>query len=571
MVVDGTGGAPRRADVGIRDGLIVAVGDCPGEARETLDATGALVTPGFIDLHAHYDGQVSWDQDLAPSCFHGVTTCAIGNCGVGFAPVRPDDHERLIALMEGVEDIPGAALAEGIRWNWTSFGDYVAAVDEVPRAMDVALQVPHDALRMFVMGERAHEPATDADIARMRELVGEALDAGAVGFTTGRTDNHRARDGSVTPASEATVRELRGIAGALAERGRGVLQAVSDFDMTTGDDRFDPEFDVLEQMAEASGGRPLALSLSQRDLAPDQWRRILGRVEAAVARGLDLRVLVAPRGIGVMLGYEATFHPFMGFPGYKEIAHWPLSERVAALRDPGRKARILGERSEPLAGDGSAIPPLADKLLSSLDFVSMRMFRLGERPNYEQGLDQSLCAEAQRRGCSPLEAIYDALLEDEGKQLLYFPIFNYTAFNLDAVGEMLRHPRALPGLGDGGAHVGTVCDASFSTYLLMHWGRDRAEGRLPVERLVQMLTSDGARFLGLSDRGRVQPGLRADLNIIDLPRLGLERPRLVRDLPAGGQRLLQDATGYRATLVAGQVTVRDGQLTGARPGRVARG
>lgn len=571
-VIDGSGGPSFSANIAVRDGLIVEVGPCEGPAARTLDARGALVTPGFVDLHCHYDGQVSWDADLAPSCFHGVTTCLLGNCGVGFAPVRPTDHEKLIALMEGVEDIPGAALAEGIRWRWSSFPEYMSAVDDFPHAIDFVLQIPHDPLRVFVMGDRAiaGQDATDDDIARMRDLVREALEAGAAGFTTGRSDNHRDRSGSATPASEASIRELEGIAAAFVGMNHGILQAVSDFDMATGDERFDPEYDVLERMAKASGGRSMALSLSQRDMSPDQWRRILARSEAAKAQGLDVRVLVAPRGIGVMLGLEATFHPFMGFPSYKTICHLPLEERVQRMRDPAFKARILAEKSEKVSGDGSAIPPLADMLLASLDFVSMRMFRLGEQPDYEQPMDASLCAEAQRRGCSPLEAIYDAMLEDEGHQLIYFPIFNYTGFNLDTVSEMLHHPLALPGLSDGGAHVGTVCDASFPTYLLTHWVRDRDRGRIPVEQAIRMLTSDGARFLGLRDRGELRPGLRADLNIIDLPRLALRRPRLVRDLPGEGKRLLQDAEGYRATLVAGRVITENGKLTGERPGRLAR-
>jgi N-acyl-D-aspartate/D-glutamate deacylase len=570
-VVDGSGRAPFRADVAVRDGLIVEVGPCNGPAARTLDAEGALVTPGFVDLHTHYDGQVSWDPDLLPSSAHGVTTCVIGNCGVGFAPVHEGDRQALIELMEGVEDIPGSALAEGIQWRWRTFTEYMKAVD-TPHTIDIGVQVPHDALRVYVMRERGlrREKATREDIAKMRALVREALEAGAVGFSTGRSDNHKSSRGDDTPAAEVDVEELAGIGEAFVGLDHGILQAVSDFDMALGDDRFDPEFDVLERMARASGGRPMALSLSQRDMAPDQWRRILARAEAAGRQGVDVRVLVAPRGIGVLLGLEATFHPFMGFPSYKAICHLSLAERVRAMRDPAFKARILAEKSEPVSGDGSAIPPLADMLLASLDFVSLRMFRLGERPDYEQPMEASLCAEAQRRGCSPLEAIYDAMLEDDGHQLIYFPIFNYTGFNLDAVGEMLHHPLALPGLSDGGAHVGTICDASFPTYLLVHWARDRAAGRIPVEAAVRMLTLDGARFLGLRDRGQLKPGLRADLNVLDLPRLGLLRPRLVHDLPGGGKRLLQDAEGYRATLVAGRVVTENGRLTGERPGRLAR-
>ena len=571
-VIDGTGAPPFQADVALRGGLIAAVGDCDGPADRVLDASGALVIPGFVDIHTHYDGQASWDPDLAPSCLQGVTTCVMGNCGVGFAPVRPRDHERLIRLMEGVEDIPGTALSEGIEWRWESFPDYLDALAAAPRAIDVCAQVPHDALRVYVMGERAiaGEPATPDDIAAMRALLRTALSAGAAGFSTGRTDNHRSADGAPTPASEAAAQELAGIASAFDGLGHGVLQAVSDFDMDIGPDRFDAEFDIIERMAEAARGRPTSVSLMQRDAAADQWRRIIARAEAATARGVPIRLQVAPRGIGVLLGLQATFHPFLGFPSYKAISGLPLPERVRLMADPEFRERLLTERSEPVAGDGSPIPPLADRLLARLDFVSLRLYRLGERPDYEPALEDCIYNEAQQRGVSPLRAIYDALLEDDGRALLYFPIYNYTEFSLDNVREMLGHPLALPGLSDGGAHVGTICDASFPTYLLAHWGRDRARGRLPLERLVQMQCHDTARHLGLTDRGVIRPGLKADLNVVELGALGLRRPRIVADLPAGGRRLLQDATGYRATIVSGRVIAENGRLTGERPGTLVR-
>lgn len=571
LLVDGSGGEPRRGDVGIRDGRIVAVGEVSGPAAREIDATGAIVTPGFIDIHTHYDGQASWDASFSPSCFHGVTTAVMGNCGVGFAPVRERDREALIALMEGVEDIPGAALAEGIAWNWESFPSYMKALDDAPHVIDFAAQVPHDALRVFVMGERAlaGEDATEQDIAQMQALLREAILAGAVGFTTGRSDNHRSRTGAATPAAEASERELRGLAAALHGLPSGVIQAVSDFNMNDGDEPFDGEFDLIEAMGEASG-KTVSVSLSQRDRSPNQWRKILERAERATARGVQMHVQVGARGIGVMLGLQATFHPFVGFPSYKKIAHLPLSERVAIMRDPVFKAQILSEKSEPLSGDGSAVPPLADQLLAAMDFVSMRMFRLGESPNYEQGLDDSLCAEAQRRGVPVLEAVYDALLESDGEELIYFPIFNYTEMSLDNVHTMLTHPLALSGLSDGGAHVGTVCDASFSTFLLTHWARDRKGARLPLQRVVQMLTADGADYLGLGDRGRIAVGKRADLNVIDFERLSLARPHIVHDLPAGGRRLIQEARGYLATLVKGEVVVESGKLTGKTPGKLAR-
>jgi len=572
-LVDGTGAPGRRADVGIRDGKIAAIGDLAGQpAARTLDAAGALVTPGFVDLHSHYDGQVSWDADFLPSSAHGVTTVVMGNCGVGFAPCRTADREALIALMEGVEDIPGSALAEGLRWAWESFPEYLAALDAAPHTIDFAAYVPHDALRVYVMGERAirGEAATDDDIAAMRAELRRALEAGAAGFSTGRSDNHRSRSGAATPAAEASARELAGIAEAFIGLEHGVLQAVSDFDMAAGKERFDPEYDVLEAMAAAAPGHALSISCMQRDQDTDQWRRILARAEQSTARGIVTRLQVAPRGIGVILGLEATFHPFIGYPSYKAIAHLPLAERVAKLREPAYRARLLAEKSEKVAGDGSSVPPLADTLIAMIDMIAFRIFRLGENPNYEPTPDESLGARALARGVKPLEEILDAMLENDGRELLYFPVYNYCGLNLEAVREMLVHPLSLPGLADGGAHVGTICDASFPTFLLSYWCRDRATGRIPVERAVQMLASDTARHLGLRDRGELREGLRADLNVIDFERLRLFRPALVADLPAGGRRLLQGVEGYRATVVGGVVIAEHDALTGARPGRLVR-
>ncbi len=571
-IIDGTGRERFTGDVAVRDGIIVDVGRLGGQARRVIDADGALVTPGFTDIHTHYDGQVSWDADLRPSVDHGVTTCVLGNCGVGFAPVRPEDHQRLIDLMEGVEDIPGTALAEGIRWGWDSFETYMDVIDSFPHTIDFAVQVPHDAVRVYVMRDRAiaGETASADDVAAMRDLVGRALAAGAVGFATGRSDNHRSADGAATPASEANEAELVGIASALKGFGHRVLQAVSDFDMDAGPEPFDREFDLLERMTAASGGHTLSLSLLQRDHAPTQWQQIIARAEQANARGHRIRFQVAPRAIGVMLGLEATFHPFVGFPSYKAISQLPLAERVAIMRDPAFRARLLGEKSERLSGDGSSIPPLADKLLEHIDKIALRLFRLGEQPDYEQSIEQSIYAASLSSGKSPLEAVYEALLEDDGRELLYFPLYNYTRMTLDDVRTMLSHELALSGLSDGGAHVGTICDGSFSTFLLSYWGRDRETGTFPLERLVQMQAFDTARHVGLVDRGAIAAGQRADLNVIDFARLCLRRPELLRDLPAGGKRLLQRAEGYRATLVAGTPVVEDGALTGARPGRLVR-
>jgi N-acyl-D-aspartate/D-glutamate deacylase len=570
-VVDGSGKERRRADVAVEGGKIVAVGEGLAKGRREVDASGCIVTPGFVDLHTHYDGQVSWDPDLLPSSAHGVTTCVIGNCGVGFAPVHEGDRQALIELMEGVEDIPGSALAEGIQWRWRTFTEYMKAVD-TPHTIDIGVQVPHDALRVYVMRERGlrREKATREDIAKMRALVREALEAGAVGFSTGRSDNHKSSRGDDTPAAEVDVEELAGIGEAFVGLDHGILQAVSDFDMALGDDRFDAEFDVLEKMAEATNGHVLSISLSQRDMSPNQWRRILERCEKATARGVPMRVLVGARGIGVLLGLETTFHPFMGFPSYKTIAHLSLKERVERMRDPAFKAKLLTEKSDKIAGDGSPIPPLADVLLSKLDVVSMRTFKFGVSCNYEPSMDDSIYADAFKRGVPPLEAVYDAMLEQDGHALLYFPIFNYTEFSLDNVRTMLAHPLALPGLSDGGAHVGTVCDASFPTFMLTHWARDRKKDRFTLEHVVKMLAADTADFAGFHDRGRIEVGRRADLNVIDFDHLELAPPRLVRDLPGGGKRLLQDAKGYRATIVKGEIIAENGKLTGARPGRLAR-
>ena len=571
-IVDGTGARRYVGDVGIKDGRIVDVGDCSETAAKKIDAKGAIVTPGWTDLHTHYDGQISWDADLTPSSIHGVTTAVMGSCGVGFAPVREADHQKLIELMEGVEDIPGTALSEGITWGWESFGQYMDVLDQTPRAINFMCQVPHDPLRVFVMGERAvaDGPATAEDIGEMRRLLREALDAGAVGFSTGRSDNHRSVHGDWTPASEATGVELAGIAEAFVGLDHGVLQAVSDFNIMHGDEHFDREFKLLEQMLEAAGGRPMSISTMQRDHQSKQWKWIMERAQKCVDRGFDVRCQVAPRGIGVMLGLQATFHPFMGFPSYKKISQLPLDERVRAMRNPELKAKMITEESEPIAGDGSMLPPLADYFLANLDMVAMRLFRLGENPNYEPTVQASFAAEAMRRGEPVLSVIYDALLESDGEALLYFPVYNYAGMNLDTVHEMLTHPLAIPGLSDGGAHVGTVCDASFPTFMLTHWGRDRDHDRIDLEKLVKLQSYDTSRFLGLADRGSIAVGQRADLNIIDFDNLRLLHPKMQKDLPAGGQRLMQRAEGYIATLVSGVAIARDGVLTGDRPGRLIR-
>jgi N-acyl-D-aspartate/D-glutamate deacylase len=424
---------------------------------------------------------------------------------------------------------------------------------------------------MAVMGERARaqQAATTEDIEAMRSLVREALQAGAIGFSTGRTDNHRTAAGQETPASEASAAELAGLASAFEGLDHGVIQVVSDFDLMRGPERFAAEFDLVETLARTSR-RPLSMTWLQRDPGGEQWKAIRARVDAAAAQGLPLHLQTAARGIGVMLGLDASFHPFVGFPGYQEVAALPLAERAAALRDPARKARILSEQSQRLSGDGTPIPPLVDILLARIELISARMFPLDAQPDYEPPVTRSFYVRAKQRGCTALEALYDHLAEGAGSNLIYFPIFNYNEGSLATVREMLDHPRALFGLSDAGAHVGTVCDASATTFMLTHWARDRADARLPLERVVEMLTSRNARYLGLADRGVIAPGMRADLNLIDPQRLAVGEPTIVRDLPAGGRRFLQKGVGYLGTWVAGQCVQRDGVITRQRPGRLVR-
>ncbi len=576
-VFDGSGDESYSADVAISGDKIAAVGQVDGKGVEEIDASGRIVTPGFVDAHTHYDGQITWDPYLSPSTFHGVTTAIMGNCGVGFAPCKPEQRDKLIRLMEGVEDIPGTALHEGIQWEWESFPEYMDAIDKRPHSIDFAVLIPHDPVRVFAMGDRAvfDEPATDDDVAAMQKIVREGLEAGAVGFSTGRSDLHKSVDGEWTPSSEAGKAELAGIGAAFKGLSHGVLQAVNDFDMVRPQDNFDFEFELMEAYFRASDGRPGSMSLMQRDFAPDDWRKIIDRVEKLNAEGLDLHLQVAPRAIGVFLGLECTFHPVMAFPSYIEIKDKPLAERVAIMRDPDFKRKMLSETPVKLAGPGSPIPEITDLLIEAYESLAEKHFKL-ERDgvvDYEQNSDTSVAGMARADGVSVWEKSYDLLLEDDGRSLLYFPVYNYTEMNYDNVYTMLQHPAALPGLSDGGAHVGTICDASFPTYLLSHWTRDRIkQGKDGIElsRAIQMLTSDGAKYLGMHDRGKLEVGKKADINIIDYEKLTLGVPKMVQDLPAGGQRLLQPVSGYKATFVSGEQVIVDDQVTAARPGRLVR-
>jgi N-acyl-D-aspartate/D-glutamate deacylase len=552
-VIDGTGAAARVADVAIDAGVITEVGALGREGARTIDADGLLVTPGFVDIHTHYDGQASWGERMIPSSWHGVTTVVAGNCGVGFAPVRPDDHQRLIELMEGVEDIPGAVLDEGLSWSWQSFPEFIDALDGRPFDVDVAVQVPHGALRLNVMGERGaqREVAGAEDIALMAKLAAEAIEAGALGFSTSRTLNHRTSRGEPTPTLTAEADELVGIANAIGATGRGVLQVVSDFADV------DAEFAIFRRMAEESG-RPLSFSLLQT--RGDAWRRQLELLAEANRDGVVMRAQVAPRPVGLMLGLQCTLHPLLTNPVYREIGDLPLDERVEILRDPAFKVRVLAADAE--QPDGAR-----HRVLQGF----ARMSEVQDPPDYEPPSASSIAARAERAGRTPMDLVYDLMLQRDGRAMLYVPVLNYGDGNLDAAGEMLGDPNTIVGLGDGGAHVSTICDASFPTTLLSLWGRDREHGRLDLPFLVHRQTEATARAVGLFDRGVIAPGYRADLNVIDFERLRARAPEMLYDLPAGGRRLVQEAEGYVATLVAGVVTYEDGRETGPLPGRLVRG
>jgi N-acyl-D-aspartate/D-glutamate deacylase len=555
-IADGTGGSTYEADVAVKDGLIAAVGRVSGSGAEEIDAEGLLVTPGFVDIHTHYDGQATWDERMQPSSWHGVTTVVVGNCGVGFAPCRPEDHDRLIRLMEGVEDIPFPVLTEGLPWNWESFPDYLDSLERRRFDIDVCTQLPHAALRVYVMGERGanREPATEADIAAMAAIAKRAVEAGALGFSTSRTLNHRTSDGKPTPTLTAGEDELTGIALGLAAANKGVLQVVSDFT--------DPvaEFAMLRRIVERTG-RPLSFSLAQGDRAPDGWKVLLEELSTATAAGLPMKAQVAGRPVGVLFGLELTLNPFSFHPSYAAIADRSLAERAAALADPEFRARLLEEQP-----DRRAV--LAGGMLSRWH----KMHLMGERPDYEPLPEHTVDRLAEARGVRPEEVVLEHLLSRGGKGLIYVPFLNYADGSLEPSFHMLQHPDAVPGLSDGGAHVGMICDGSFPTSNLTHWTRDRTRGpKLPLERMVRAQTLDTAQTVGLYDRGLIQPGYRADLNVIDYDRLSLHAPEAAYDLPAGGRRLIQRASGYVATVVAGQVTYRDGEPTGALPGRLVRG
>ena len=568
-LVDGTGAPGRPADIAIDNGVISEVSpSVSGTSRRTIDAAGRVVTPGFVDIHTHFDGQATWDPVLAPSSQHGVTSIVMGNCGVGFAPARTTaaDHDWLIGLLEGVEDIPGTALAEGLAWDWETFPDYIAALQRREWTIDVGTQVAHAPLRAYVMGERGADPnevPTAEELDTMSRAIREGLRAGALGFTTSRTYVHRTKAGAPLGTRFAEIDELTALTSALADENAGVIQLISDAYLSEDEELATREMALMEEVARTCG-RPMSMTVQQPIDAPARWKRMVDWTIDASARGINLKTQIAPRPIGVLHGLDASVTPFVLCPTYGLVMHLPRAERIAELSKPEVKEKILREHPEQLVR--------ATGILHNLCAEFGSLFPMSDPVDYEPSPDSSIAAIAKREGRTPVEVAYDFLLRDNGRQLLYMPLFNYVSGNLDAVRDMLLSPRSVIGLSDASAHCGAICDASFTTTALAHWSRDRSRGeKLPLEFMVHHVTQRTARHVGWNDRGVVAPGMLADLNVIDMDRLGAAPPRLVNDLPAGGRRLVQDARGYVATVKTGVVTFENGEHTGDLPGRFVAG
>ena len=557
LVVDGSGAPGFHGDVAIESDRIVAVGEHLGKAKREIDAQGRTVTPGWVDIHSHYDGQATWDPEISPSGAHGVTTTVMGNCGVGFAPVRPQDHAWLINLMEGVEDIPGTALSEGMSWDWETFPDYLDVLDRMPRVMDIATQIPHSAVRAYVMGveESVRGTATPQQIEHMQRLVTEGIQAGALGFSTSRTKLHLAKNGSAVPGSFVEYEELLRLCHAVRDGGGGIIQLVTDWSKNPA-----VEFDWIRRLADESR-QTVSFTVVQFDETPDDFRKLLRWTDEAVAAGVPLRPGVGCRPVGMVISLDSTTHPFSEHPSYLAIKDLPLKDRVAAMRDEDFRKRLLSEGT-------TSKHRFWRPRMSKFD----RMFALTSPPSYEPRAEDSIAARAHATGRSPAELIYDTLLENEGNGWLYFPFISYSDGNFDALHEMMTNKNSVLSLADGGAHCGFISDASTPTFLLTHWVKSRERGeKLSIEAAVHMQTQRTANCFGLDDRGRLAPGQKADVNIIDLDALAIGLPYFAADLPAGGRRLLQDAQGYSYTVASGEITYQDGKSTGARPGRVIRG
>ncbi|MEO6793542.1 MAG: amidohydrolase family protein [Mycobacterium sp.] len=557
-IVDGLGDHPYVGDVAVRDGVIAAVGTVAGDAQHVIDATGLLVTPGFVDLHTHYDGQSIWSDRLNPSSAHGVTTALMGNCGVGFAPCRIADHDVLVDLMAGVEDIPGVVMTDGLPWTWETFPQFMDAVDARQRDIDVAALLPHSPLRVYVMGQRGvdRQPATPADLAHMRALAQEATEAGALGFSSSRLTTHRTQGGSQIPSYAAAYSEILEIGRGMSDGGGGLIQFVPDLP----DGAYQP---VLQQVFDAAtdAGLPVTFTLLVGNAGDPVWRDAVAMVEKANSSGAAVTAQIFPRPIGLMVGLNLSINPFVLYPSYREIADLPLAERVAQMRKPEVRQRILADAP-------SIVPtnPIA-YLAQSWDWT----YPLGDDADYEPDRSNSIAARARTRGISPAEEAYDRLLDDDGHAILLDALANFENNSLDTVGALMRRDDVVLGLGDGGAHYGMICDSSFPTYVLTHWARDRGSGRLSVEAAIRNLTLKPAQVAGLHDRGRIAVGYKADLNVIDHENLRLHKPVVTYDLPAGGRRLDQTADGYVATIVSGEIIAENGKPTAARPGKLVRG
>ena len=555
LVYDGKGSEPFKADLAISNEKIVEIGKIEDKGRKVIDAEGKIVTPGFVDIHTHYDGQVTWDPYLRPSTYHGVTTVVMGNCGVGFSPCKPDQRDWLIGLMEGVEDIPGTALHEGIDWEWESFPEYLDALEKKPLAIDVGTQIPHGAVRAYVMGERGinHEEASLEEIDEMKKIVQEAVKAGAYGFSTSRTEKHNDVNGNLTPSITAHKTELVEIAKSLGEINQGVLQGISDFY------DFDSEFDIFKAMSKESG-RPISITVEQQDARPEWWLQLLDGIEDAQSEGVNMYGQVPPRATGILMGLTATLNPFRFHPSYMEIAELSLEEKVKIMNTSDFREKLLKENAV-------SINPLVDEIVNSYG----KMFRLGEPANYEPDPETSFDSLANLSNMTAEEIAYDAMLEKEGRALIYHPLFNYQTGDLSLVEKMLKHPYTISGLGDAGAHCGAISDASFPTTLVQHWSRDRDRGdKLPLETVIKMQTSETASLLGINDRGVIEEGYKADINVIDYDGLTLHEPEIINDLPAGGRRLVQKASGYDYTIVSGEIAFIKGEATGKLNGRLIR-